>query len=105
MVLALHGHRGKPSHITAIVINHVISLNPQKLVALVGAELRHGGLVPPVALLHTAGAATGVFSSRHRGGAGAGVDLETRVGGYEGCVGPICFDASALRGPIVCVPD
>lgn len=105
VVLTLQGSRRKPSRVAAVVIHHVVHPHPQQLVALVRAQLRHGGLVPPVALLGAAAAVPGVVGGRHRGGAGAGVDLEALVGGYKGCVGPVCFHAAALCGPIVCVPD
>lgn len=39
MVQTLHRNDRKPSHIGAVVIDHVISFNPNELMALVIAEL------------------------------------------------------------------
>lgn len=55
-------------------------------------------LIPPVLR-------GGVDTSRIRVHPQAGVDGESRVGGNERGVGPVCVDEAAVCGPRVRVPD
>lgn len=94
----------KPSSVGAVVIDHMVSPNPHKLVALVQVQFRQCGFVPPILLILTAVTFVGRSSwcDWHR--TLAGVDLEVLVGDKEGCVTPICLHATTLCGPVICVP-
>lgn len=104
VVLALHRCHRESSGVDAIIVDHMVSPNPYELVALVNAQLRHRGLVPPEPLLAATAALAGEIRGGDGGGAFTGVDLEAGVGGDERSVAPIGLDSAALRGPIVGVP-
>jgi len=50
------------SGVGAVVIDHMVSPNPHKLVALVQVQFRHGGFVPPILLILTAATFLGGIS-------------------------------------------
>lgn len=101
---ALSRSNREPSVVRTIVIYHVLSPNPQQLMALVQIQLRHRWFVPPILLLPIAAALPSNVRRRHRRRALAPIDLETLVRGYEWRVGPIRLNPTALRRPIIGVP-
>lgn len=105
VVLTLCWCGGEPRRVGAVVVHHVVRADPHELVALVHAQLRHGGAIPPEALLAGTAAALLVVGRRHLAGARARVDVEAPVGGDEGRVGPVRLHQSSLSRPVVGVPD
>jgi len=94
----------EPSSVGAVVIDHMVSPNPHKLVALMQVQFRHCGFVPPILLILTAVTFVGRTSWRHRHRTLTGVDFKVLVGRKERCVAPICLHATTLCGPVICVP-
>lgn len=105
VVHTFYRRRREPSGVGAVVIDHVMGLNPYKLVALVHTELRQCRLVPPIPLLCTAATILGNISCSHRNRALTGINFKALVGGDEGRMGPVCLHSPALRGPVVCIPN
>ena len=105
VVHAFNGRHRKPSRVGAIVVDHMMCLNPHELVALVDVELWQCRLVPPIPLVHAAATLLGIIGSGDRHWALAGVNFKTLVGGDKGCVGPVRLHSPALRGPVVGIPN
>lgn len=105
VVLTLQRRRRKPRGVGAVIIDHMVSLHPQQLVALVEVELGQRGLVPPVALLSAAAAALHVVGGGDCVGALAAIDFESSVWRDEWCVRPIGLHSASLRGPVISIPN
>ena len=95
----------EPSTISAVVIDHVVVLNPNQLVVLVDVKLGQHRLIPPVLRVSIAAALLGVIGSSHRNRALTGIDVKAFVRCNKGSMGPIGLDPPALCGPVVGVPD
>ena len=104
MVQTLQRSDWEPSSVTAVVICHVVSPNPQKLMALVHIERRQCWLIPPIPLLTTTATFLSVIICCYRCWTLTCIDFKSFVGGDEGCVAPISLDTATLCSPIVCIP-
>lgn len=104
VMLAFHRCNREPSCVHAIVIDHVIGLDPQKLVALMIAQLRKCGLVPPEPLLAATAALSSIIGICHSDRTFTTVDFKSPVRGNKWSVSPVSLYPTTLCGPVIRIP-